>query len=294
MSNLCAICPRKCNANRSNDIGYGYCKMPEKPMLAKAGLHYGEEPCISGESGSGTVFFSGCSLKCVFCQNKDISQNGKGKIISIKRLAEIFKELEFLGAENINLVTPTHYSKAIIEALDIYRPKIPIVYNTSGYEDVDALDMLKDYIDVYLVDYKFFDNSRANKYSKSLDYNYIVQKALLKISSNLNYKCEYNSSGIMTKGLIIRHMIMPLGTNDSLRIIDWCKNNIPFAVFSLMSQYTPIEEFKNFPELNRKITKREYEKVISKISIKDFSEIYIQELSSATIDFIPNFDFSGI
>lgn len=268
--------------------------MPKNPILAKACLHYGEEPCITGKNGSGTIFFSGCSLGCVFCQNKDISHGRFGKEVTITRLAEIFKELEMQGAENINLVTPTHYADAIIEALKIYKPNIPIVYNSSGYDDENTIRKLKDFVDVYLIDFKYFDDNRALKYSKADNYSDTAKKALLTAAQNLDFKCEYNEDGKMLKGMIIRHLIMPQGTNDAIKIIDWCNENLSFAVFSLMSQYTPVTDLSDFPDINRKITKREYEKVIEKLVNTDFSEIYCQDLSSSTSEMIPDFNLSGI
>ena len=268
--------------------------MSSEPVLAKACLHFGEEPCITGKNGSGTIFFSGCSLGCVFCQNNDISHGKIGRKITVNRLAEIFKELEYKGAENINLVTPTHYVDSIIEALEIYKPKIPIVYNSSGYDEVKTIEKLKDYIDVYLIDFKYYDDNRALKYSKALNYSETAKKALITAAENLSWKCEYKENGMMKKGLIIRHLIMPQGTNDAIKVIEWCNDNLSFAVFSLMSQYTPVTDLSDFPDINRKITKREYEKVIEKLVDTDFSEIYCQDLSSSTSEMIPDFNLSGI
>lgn len=291
-STLCNLCARRCNINRTDMSGY--CKMPKNPVLAKACLHFGEEPCITGAGGSGTVFFSGCSLGCVFCQNSNISHNRFGKEITTERLAEIFKQLELQGAENINLVTPTHFVDAIIDALEIYRPNIPIVYNSSGYDDVKTIKKLRNYIDVYLIDFKYYDEGRALRYSKAENYTSAVKNALSAAAENVNFKCEFNDNDVMTKGLIIRHLIMPQGTNDAINIINWCNENLSFAAFSLMSQYTPVTDLSSYPEINRRITKREYEKVFNKLIYSDFSIIYSQDLSSSTDEMIPDFDLSGI
>lgn len=288
----CNLCARKCNVSRVDKMGY--CGAALNPKLAKASLHFGEEPCVTGKNGSGTVFFSGCSLGCVFCQNNSISNGKIGKEVTVNRLAEIFRELEESGAENINLVTPTHYVDAILSALDIYKPAIPIVYNSGGYDTEETILRLKDYVDVYLMDFKYFDNQRAVKYSKAENYPETVKKALLAAAKNVGFGCEYNINGVMQKGLIVRHLIMPLGTNDAVSVIKWCNENLPFAVFSLMSQYTPIGKSERFPELNRKITQREYNKVLDELENSDFSKIYVQDLSSATDEYIPDFDLSGI
>lgn len=268
--------------------------MPKNPVLAKACLHFGEEPCITGHNGSGTIFFTGCSLGCVFCQNHDISHKHKGKEVTATRLSQIFKELESKGAHNINLVTPTHFVDSIIEALEIYKPSIPIVYNSSGYDDEDAIKKLKNYVDIFLMDFKYFDDSRAKKYSNSPNYSKTAMSALLAAAENVQFKCAYDENNIMTSGLIIRHLIMPQGTNDAIKIIDWCNDNLSFAVFSLMSQFTPVTDLSDYPEINRTITKREYNKVLDKLLEADFSTIYTQDLASSTCEMIPNFDFEGI
>lgn len=290
--NLCNLCARQCNINRDSLLGY--CKMPKNPVLAKACLHFGEEPCITGKNGSGTVFFSGCSLGCVFCQNDVISHAKKGKEVTINRLADIFKELENLGAENINLVTPTHYVDAIIEALKIYKPNIPIVYNSSGYDDEQTIERLKNYVDIYLMDFKYYSDDRAMKYSNAPNYSSTVKKALLTAAKNVNNELLFDENNVMRKGLIIRHLIMPQGTNDAINIIKWCNQNLSFATFSLMSQYTPVTDLSNYKEINRRITKREYEKVLYELEDSDFPVIYSQDLSSSTNEMIPDFDCLGI
>ncbi len=263
--------------------------MPLSPVVAKAELHFWEEPPISGKNGSGAVFFSGCPLSCVFCQNYAVSHNGKGKMISIGELADIFKELEQKGAHNINLVTPTHYSLAIKQALDIYRPNIPIVYNCSGYESTETLKMLKDYIDIYLFDFKYISEDKAERFSSAPDYPSVAKKALAEAYSQRG-ECIFNKDGIMSSGIIVRHLLMPQATNDAIRVFELVKTNFKNAYFSLMSQYIPFGEAKGIYPINRRITAREYDKVVSYIEASGFESCYIQELSSASEKYIPDFD----
>ena len=290
---LCNLCPRRCNALRdeSQNIG-GFCAMPAKPVVARAALHFWEEPCISGKNGSGTIFFSGCSLHCAFCQNSKISADNVGKSITENQLADIFKELEMCGAHNINLVTPTHFVDTIINALDIYKPKIPIVYNSSGYECVETLKKLEGYIDIYLMDFKYIDTKKAQNYSLAADYPHICQNALIECYRQ-QPDCVFED-GIMQKGVIVRHLLMPQATRDAMGVFDWVRKNMPNAYFSIMSQYLPLHKAANMPVINRKITKREYEKVVDYIAESGFENCYIQELSSAANKFIPDFDFTGI
>lgn len=290
---ICNLCPRKCNSERNETFNLnGYCKMPLLPRVAKADLHFWEEPCISGTNGSGTVFFSGCSLGCVFCQNFDLSHKQYGKDISIERLAEIFYELEKRNAHNINLVNPTHYTHAIKAALDIYKPKIPIVYNSGGYDDLEQIKSLQNYIDVYLFDLKYITPEIAFKYSGAYDYPSVAKKAILEAYEQKS-TCEF-TDGIMTKGVIIRHLLLPQGTREAMSVFDWYQSNTSNAYFSIMSQYLPFGKAKNMPPINRKITAREYNKVLEYISSFDTDRIFIQELSSSSEKFIPNFDLSGV
>lgn len=290
---ICQMCPRKCGAERNSEIGKGVCKMPKSPMVARAGLHMWEEPCISGSRGSGTVFFSGCSLGCVFCQNNEISHKNFGKIIKVERLAEIFKELEAKGAHNINLVNPTHYVHAIKQAVGIYRPKVPIVYNSGGYDTVETIAEVSEFVDIFLMDMKYRNSKHALDYSKAADYPEVAAKALLKCAELIRENV-FDDSGIMQKGLIIRHLILPQCTNDAIAVIDWVENHIPWAVFSLMSQYTPIGDLESYKEINRKITKREYRKVLDHAADSKIEMIYTQELSSGSEMFIPTFDLTGV
>lgn len=293
MTEYCVGCARDCGVDRRGG-DRGFCGMPSEPVVARAGLHFGEEPCISGDRGSGTVFFSGCSMKCVFCQNYRVSHEGLGKRTTVKRLAEIFRELEQAGAHNINLVTPSHYTDAIAEALELYRPSVPIVYNSGGYDSPASIRRLSKLVDIYLMDFKFFDNARAIKYAAAPNYREVAEACILAAYENVGKELEINSSGIMTRGLIVRHLILPQGTRDAIAVIERCAELVPNAGFSLMSQYVPMGELSECPELSRRITPREYDKVASRLAEKSFPLIYGQELGSATELMIPEFDFSGV
>lgn len=286
---LCNDCPRRCNADRSKNKGI--CGVPEVPKVARAGLHFGEEPPISGSNGSGTIFFSGCSLKCVFCQNFNISHEKFGKEITVNRLSEIIKELEAKGANNINLVTPTHYIKAIKDALTIYRPNIPIVYNSSGYDDLSAIE--EDIFDIYLFDLKFYSSEKSKRYAACENYFDIASKAI-KRACEIKGAPEFDQNGILKRGVVVRHLVLPQATNDAIRIIEWLNENTPQICFSLMSQYLPMYRAVEFKEINRKITEREYEKVLTALDNLNFTEVYTQSLTSATEEYIPQFDLTGI
>lgn len=290
---LCNQCPRQCNATRTatENIG-GICGMPNMPMVARADLHFWEEPSISGTNGSGTIFFSGCSLHCVFCQNSDISTINKGKLITIEGLSNIFRKLEQKGAHNINLVTPTHFVDSIICALDLYKPSIPIVYNSSGYETIDTLKRLEGYVDIFLMDFKYINSEKSKIYSNAIDYPKICKDALLE-AYRQQPRCVFEN-GIMKKGVIVRHLLMPQSTMDAIQIFDWVREYLPNSFFSIMSQYMPLFKATNMEIINRKITEREYNKVVSYIVNTGFQNCYVQELSSAKKDFIPDFDFTGI
>lgn len=211
--------------------------MPLSPKVARASLHFWEEPPISGKNGSGTVFFSGCPLKCIYCQNFYVSRGENGKIVSIERLAEIFKGLEEKGAHNINLVTPTHYAVQIKQALQIYKPEIPVVYNSSGYENVETLKMLEGFVDIFLVDFKYISNEKAKEYSLAENYPQTAKKAIEECYRQ-QPKCVIEN-GIMKKGVIVRHLILPQSTKDAMAVFDWVRENTPNAYFSIMSQYLP-------------------------------------------------------
>lgn len=264
--------------------------MPLLPKVARAALHYWEEPPISGRNGSGTVFFSGCTLDCVYCQNYSVSHKAVGETVSYEELAAIFKRLEESGAHNINLVTPTHYALAIKRALDIYRPSIPVVYNSSGYDSVETLKMLEGYIDIFLMDLKYVTPDRAERYSAAADYPDTAKRA---ITEALRQQPEnIISNGILQRGVIVRHLILPQGTREAMAAFDWVYANAPSAHFSIMSQYLPLGLAGEFPVINRKITKREYEKVVAYICGFDFENVFIQSTESADESYIP--EFQGI
>lgn len=286
---ICSICPRHCNVDRS--VNLGFCQSPDNFRVARAALHFWEEPCISGKEGSGTVFFSGCNLKCVFCQNNEISAENKGVEISDDKLISIFENLISQGANNINLVNPTHYAKRLAKVLGRWKSPVPIVYNSSGYEEVETLKALDGLIDIYLPDLKYIRAEKAMRYSKAADFFEKASVALLEMRRQVEDKFD---GDIMKSGMIIRHLILPQNTNSSIAVLDFIKSNFPNTFVSLMAQYTPCGDLSEFPEINRKITKREYEKVVNYAFDNSFDKLFIQELSSADKSFIPKFDFTGV
>ncbi len=288
----CTLCPRLCGADRINGE-LGYCRSSAKIKIARSALHFWEEPCISGEHGSGTVFFSHCTLKCVFCQNYNISTENKGKIISVSELADCFLDLQTQGANNINLVTPTHYVPLIIQALDIAKANgltLPILYNTSGYENPETIKSLDGYIDIYMPDMKYFDNKYAVKYSNAPDYFNIAKSAIREMYNQVG-KPVFDENGIMQKGMIIRHLMLPGLLFDTKKIIDYIyreyKNNV---YVSLMSQYTPLEHVKRFPELNKKLNPKHYNAMINYCTDLGMENVYIQDGEAASESFIPPFE----
>lgn len=288
---ICNSCPRKCNINR--DDALGFCKAPSDYKLSRAALHFWEEPCISGKTGSGTVFFSGCNLRCVFCQNYEISHDANGIEISEDRLLEIFDELVEQGANNINIVNPSHYVKMLAETLKKWDKKVPIVYNSSGYEDVESLKMLDGLVDIYLPDFKYSRSDKASRYSKASDYPSVALNAIAEMKKQVpDY--AFNDDGIMQRGVIIRHLILPSNTNSSLEILDMINENFNGTYLSLMAQYTPYGKLDDYSEINRKITKREYNKVVDYALDLGLENIFIQELSSADEGYIPSFDNTGV
>ena len=265
--------------------------------MARAALHYWEEPCISGDIGSGTVFFSYCTLKCVFCQNYNISQCSWGKEITIERLAEIFIELQDKGALNINLVTPTHYVPQIIEALKIAKGKgliLPIIYNSSGYENVETIKLLKGYIDVYLPDMKYFDTKYSSKYSKAKDYFEYAKNAIDEMVNQVG-EVKFDENGIVEKGVIIRHLMLPGLLFDSKKIIDHIYNTYGNKVYiSIMNQYTPLEHVSKYPELNKPLNQKHYEALIDYALNIGVQNGFIQEEGTDKESFIPLFNFEGV
>ena len=287
----CELCPRKCGVDRGKTVGF--CGMSNKIKAARAGLHHWEEPCISGTNGSGTVFFSGCVMRCAYCQNFRISAGGEGAEISTSRLAEIFMELKGQGAHNINLVSPTQFVPQIIEALDMVRGKldIPVVYNTGGYERVETLRLLDGYIDIYLPDVKYFSEEAA-RLSQAPNYFETAMAAVEEMVRQTG-KPEFDGE-LLKKGTIVRHMVLPYLYKDSVEVIKRVGDRFGDKIlFSLMSQYTPFHKAKDDPRLNRRITTFEYNKALDAVMEAGLHG-YMQERSSAKEEYTPDFDLSGI
>ena len=288
----CYSCPRMCGADRENKPGY--CHTPWDFKIARAGLHFWEEPPISGQNGSGTVFFSGCNLGCVYCQNYEISHGDVGKTISEERLLEIFCELKDKGAHNINLVNPTHYAEKLIPLLEKFDKKLPVVYNSSGYERVETLQKLEELVDVYLPDLKYISPDKSLRYSAAEDYFDYASKALIEMKRQCSENI-YDAEGILQKGMIVRHLILPKNTNQSIEILRWIAENLGADTsISLMAQYTPYGKIENHTELQRRITEREYNKVLDFAEEIGFKNIFTQEPSSSSEKFIPDFDLTGV
>ena len=285
----CEICPHRCKINRI-DGKIGRCKSTDKIKIALVSVHNYEEPCISGENGSGTVFFSNCNLNCVFCQNYEISQQGLGKEITIQQLADIFINQQNKGVENINLVTPTSYVTQIIEAIKIARSKglkIPIVYNTNGYENIETIKMLDGYIDIYLPDLKYIDNDIGKKYSKIDNYFEVASKAIKEMYNQVG-KYKFDNRGIMQRGMIIRHLILPNNIENSKKVLKWIEQNMPQDIYvSIMAQYFPTYKAKEIGELNRKLTIDEYEEVENYLYRLNLENGYIQELGEHEEEYVP-------
>ncbi len=289
----CNLCPRACGADRAAEKGF--CGGGYTIKAARASLHFWEEPCISGKNGSGTVFFSGCNLKCCFCQNYNISAENFGKEISIERLAEIFLELQEQNAHNINLVNPTHYVPLIIKALDIAKPrlKIPVVYNSGGYETVETIAMLDGYVDIFLPDLKYKSSLLSEKYSHAENYFGFASKAIIAMFEQVG-KPIFDGD-ILKKGVIIRHLVLPNARQDSIEVLEWIANNFEKGdvLVSLMSQYTPFYKSCEHKEINRRISTFEYNKVLEK-AVSLGLDGYMQEKSSAKEEYTPDFDLSGL
>lgn len=292
----CMLCPRKCGVNRLENQR-GFCGAGDRVKVARAALHHWEEPCISGDVGSGTVFFSYCTLKCVFCQNFDISQCQAGKEISIERLGEIFLELQDKGALNINLVTPTHFVPQIIEALKIAKNnglKLPVVYNSSGYETIETIKLLNGYVDVYLPDMKYFNSKYSTKYSKAPEYFNYAKEALNEMVKQVG-EPVFNKDGIIKKGVVIRHLMLPGLLFDSKKVIDYIYKNYGNKVFiSLMNQYTPLDHVKEYPEINKTLNPKHYDALINYALELGIKNGFIQEEGTAKESFIPPFDYEGV
>lgn len=294
---VCRLCPRECKANRIEGKA-GFCGVAgEGVYLARAALHMWEEPCISGEDGSGTVFFSGCSLRCVYCQNHSIANAKAGKEVSRERLSEIFLELQEKGANNINLVTPTHYTPEIIWAVKKARGNgltLPIVYNCSGYEKVNTLKLLDGIVDIYLTDFKYMDKEAAKRYSNAPDYPEVVKSALEEMVRQTG-EAEFSESGMMQKGVIVRHLLLPGYMENAKAVVKYVYETYGDSVFlSLMNQYTPLPQVEKFPEINRRVTEEEYDELVDYAIEIGVENGFIQEGETAEESFIPEFNNEGV
>lgn len=291
----CSLCPRNCHIDRTSS--FGFCQSSSQIKAARAALHHWEEPCISGTRGSGAIFFSGCTLRCCFCQNYRISSETYGKEISEQKLAQIFFELQNQGAHNINLVTATQYLPSILNALDRIKDKlnIPVVYNSSGYEKPETIRLLKDYVDIYLPDLKYFSSKLSQKYSKAEDYFKVASNAV-RLMIEQTGKPVFDSDGILQKGVIIRHLVLPNCRKDSITLLHWIKETLPDKSYliSLLSQYTPFYKSHEYPELNRRITTYEYESVLKEAISLGLVEGFMQEKSSAKEEYTPPFNLEGL
>ncbi len=296
MKGGCRLCPRECMADRAHGE-IGYCRMPMEPYAARAALHYWEEPCISGTEGSGAVFFSGCTLRCVFCQNHEIAAGNAGRQVSSQRLSEIFLELQAQGANNINLVTAGHFLPAVLRALKQAKAqnlKIPVVYNTGGYEKAEMLQKLEGLVDIWLPDFKYQSRILAERYSHAADYPKWAKEALAEMVRQTGPPV-YDSRGIMQRGVIVRHLVLPGCVYDSKDVLEYLHDMWGEQIrVSILNQYTPLSHVRDFPELNRRITEEEYEEVVNYARFLGMREVYIQMGGCAEESFIPAFDCRGI
>lgn len=287
----CILCPRQCGVDRTERVGY--CGSGSLPKVARAAKHHWEEPCISGTEGSGTVFFSGCTLGCVFCQNREISRGGTGREVTVEHLADIFKRLEGQGVHNLNLVTPTHFTPQILQALELSKPTVPVVMNCGGYERVETLRQWEGKVQVYLPDLKYFSPELSAKYSAAPDYFAVASKAIMEMHRQQPQLVW--EGDLLKSGLIIRHLVLPGCMKDSLQILDFLDKHLPKDSFllSLMSQYTPTENCKQFPEINRRVTTYEYRKVADRAAELGFSG-FAQDRRSAKEEYTPPFNLEGV
>lgn len=294
----CMLCPRGCKAEREKKKT-GFCGETDAVRVSRAALHMWEEPCISGKQGSGAVFFTGCTLRCAYCQNYHISNGEVGKAVDVSRLAEIFLELQEKGAVNINLVTPTHFVPQIICALKIAKAeglKLPVVYNTSGYEKADTLKMLEGYVDIYLPDFKYLDREHAKRYSKAEDYPDVVKTAIAEMVWQTGTP-EFDDQGMMEKGVIVRHLLLPGCLKDAKRIVKYLYDTYGNDIYmSLMNQYTPLETLDNinFPELSKRVSERAYERLVDYAIELGVEQAFIQEGNTARESYIPAFTLEGV
>lgn len=291
---ICTLCPRRCGALRTQERGEGYCRMPEAPLLARAALHMWEEPPISGTRGSGTIFFSGCSLGCIFCQNEKISHQDFGKGVTLDRLDEICDELISQGAHNINFVNPTHYAHTIRALLERRSLPVPVVWNTGGYERIETLRSLEGKVDIYLPDLKYLDSHTAGRYSDASDYPQIATAAIQEMVRQTG-PCQFGEDGLLKRGVIIRHLILPGQVNQAKAVMDWVAEAFEpgTVLFSLMSQYTPWGDLSTCPELNRRLRSGEIRTAQQYMDILGL-EGFTQERTSAKEEYTPPFDLTGV
>lgn len=291
----CELCPRRCGVNRTT--GVGFCGAGEKICVALVSLHKWEEPCLVGENGAGTVFFAHCNLRCVFCQNFEISHGGRGEEISVERLAEIFLEQQARGAANIELVTPTHYVPQICAALDLAKARgldLPVVYNTNAYENLSTLEMLRGRVDIFLPDLKYFDDALATDFSGAPNY-FTTATAAIRRMFELVGAARFDAAGNMIRGVIVRHLILPNCRRDSFKILDWLHENFGDRVFiSLMSQYTPVFRAAEFKKIARRLTTFEYDSVVNHALDLGLTNCFVQIGRTADEKFIPRFDMTGV
>lgn len=289
----CHCCAHECGVDR--EVRKGFCRMGVRPVVARAGLHFWEEPCISGTKGSGTVFFSGCTLRCVYCQNYEISSEGRGREISISRLREIYEELIAQGAHSINLVTPTHFTEAILLSLEKPLP-VPVVYNTNGYESVENLKRLEGKIQIYLPDVKYSDDALALRYSHAKEYFQTAKRAVREMFRQTGSYRISEETGLLERGVVIRHLLLPNHVENTLRVIDWVAETFDpgEVLFSLMRQYVPHGRAAEYPELNRRVTDEEYRRVEQHLYDSGIEDGFVQDGESASDSFIPAFDGTGV
>ncbi len=292
MSFRCTLCPHQCGAVRDDNVGHGRCRMPALPRVARAALHFGEEPPITAENGSGTVFFSGCALSCVFCQNHPISHDDFGETVTVEHLADIFRRLVSEGAENINLVNPTHYAHAIREALTLYKPPVPVVYNSSGYERVETLRTLEGLVDIYLPDYKYAEDDLAKALSGTQHYRETTLAAIAEMRRQTGDLTVENGKAV--RGTMVRHLVLPGHMRNSIAALHDLKERFSSSLWvSLLFQYTPVLSLPQ-KELNRTLTKRECQKVFDVLCELSLTNGFVQDRLSATTQMIPTFDLTGI
>ena len=295
MKNQCSLCPRMCMADRENTTGY--CGVKNTLRVARAALHFWEEPCISGEEGSGAVFFAGCNLRCVFCQNFQIARARQGKEITVERLADIFLELQSQNANNINLVTATHYVPQVVTSLKMAKAQglcIPVIYNCGGYECVETLKMLEGLVDIYLPDFKYMDGVRASRYSHAENYPEVAKLALAEMVRQ-QPRAEFDERGIMKKGVIVRHLMLPGGIRDSKAVVNYLYETYGDQIYlSMMNQYTPLPHVSEYPEINRKLKKFEYDRLVDYAISLGVENGFIQEGETAEESFIPAFTNEGV